>query len=398
MRLGLRQLVNALLIGAVGLVAMIWSIAGLAQLRPFDDPATVVVRLARSGGALPGSEVTYLGVPVGKVTSARLAPDAVVLRLAVEPKGPMAKELRADVRTKSALGEPYVDLAPARPGAPAGDPDGTVVPLERTTVPRPLSVLLERADALLQDVEPADLRAIIDGASGVVGHEQALRDLVTSGADVAEVVARRRNELGQLLGSAATLTAALDTHRDELGSAITGFARLGDVLARRTGELQSILDQGGRLGTDGSDLLARSRPDLDGVLAGLDVTFGNLARRPGKLSEIVNLVPTMVDRFGRTFEGGYFWLSAGGATPFVPGYQPRYGVPIYGKGFNVDRIFLPSVAQRIDVDLGGRPPAAAYRLLSPEDSAVAAGSPLGFLAIQEREQERMAEAAPAVAP
>jgi phospholipid/cholesterol/gamma-HCH transport system substrate-binding protein len=397
-RLGVRQLVNALLVGAVGLVAMIWSIAGLAQLRPFDEPATVVVRVARSGGALPGSEVTYLGVPVGKVTSARLAPDAVVLRLAVEPKGPMAKELRADVRTKSALGEPYVDLAPARPGVPAGDPDGAVIPLERTTVPRPLSVVLERADALLHDVDPADLRAVIDGASGVVGHEQALRDLVTNGADVAEVVARRRNDLGQLLGSAATLTAALDTHRDELGAAITGFARLGDVLARRTGELQSILDEGGRLGTDGSDLLARSRPDLDGVLAGLDATFGNLARRPDKLREIVDLVPTMIDRFGRTFEGGSFWLSAGGATPFAPGYQPRYGVPIYGKGFNVDRIFLPSVAQRIDVDLGGRPPSEVYRLLGPEDSAVAANSPLGFLAIQEREQERMAEAGPAVAP
>jgi hypothetical protein len=39
-----------------------------------------------------------------------------------------------------------------------------------------------------------------------------------------------------------------------------------------------------------------------------------------------------------------------------------------------------------------------YRLLGPEDSAVAASSPLGFLAIQEREQERMAAAGPAVAP
>ena len=398
MKLGVRQLVNALLIGAVGLVAMIWSVAGLAEFRPFDDPATVIVRLARSGGALAGSEVTYLGVPVGTVTSARVAPDAVVLRLSVEPKGPMAKELRADVRTKSALGEPYVDLSPAHPGAPTGDPDGTVVPLERTTVPRPLSVLLERADALLQDVEPADLRAVVDGSSGVVGHEQALRDLVTSGADLSEVVAQRRAELGQLIGGSATLNAALDTHRDELGSAITGFARLGDVLAGRTAELQSILDDGGRLGTDGSDLLARSRPDLDGILAGLDVTFGNLARRPDKLAEIVDLVPTMVDRFGKTFEGGYFWLSAGGATPFVPGYQPRYGVPIYGKGFNIDRIFLPSIAQRIDVDLGGRSPAEVYRLLGPDDSAMAAGSPLGFLAIQERERERLANADPSVAP
>jgi phospholipid/cholesterol/gamma-HCH transport system substrate-binding protein len=393
-RLGLRQLVNALLIGAIGLVAMIWSVAGLARFRPFDDPATVVVHVARSGGALSGSEVTYLGVPVGTVKSARLAEDAVVLRLAVEPKGPMASELRADVRTKSALGEPYVDLSPARAGLPTGDPDGSVVPLERTTVPRPLASLLERADALLKDMRPDDVRAVIDGASGVVGHENDLRDLIASGADVAEVTARRRAELGQLIGDGAALAAALDTHRDELGAAISGYARLGDVLAGRKGDLESILDQGGRFGTEGSDLLARARPDLDGVLAGLEVTFGNLARRPGKLSEIVDLVPTMVDRFGRTFEGGYFWLSAGGATPFVPGYQPRYGVPIYGKGFNIDRIFVPSIAQRIDVELGGQQPAGYYSILSPEDAELATSGPAGFLAVQQREEKRLGAARP----
>src|SRR3546814_16142905 len=74
-----------------------------------------------------------------------------------------APVLRADVRQKSALGEPYVDLGPALadPDAPAGEvaalassprqvpakeQDGARIPLERTSVPAELGPLLSDAD------------------------------------------------------------------------------------------------------------------------------------------------------------------------------------------------------------------------------------------------------------
>ncbi|TMK86467.1 MAG: MCE family protein, partial [Actinobacteria bacterium] len=72
---------------------MAWAAVGLAGIR-FDKPKTITVRMAQTGGALPGAEVTYLGIPIGKVGSAHLTPDAVELKLTVRPKGPMAKELR----------------------------------------------------------------------------------------------------------------------------------------------------------------------------------------------------------------------------------------------------------------------------------------------------------------
>src|SRR5581483_6993544 len=126
----------------------------------------------------------------------------------------------------------------------------------------------------------------------------------------------------------------------------------------------------------GAGLVADIRDDLDGVLAGLDTVTGELARRPGRVAEIARLTPLMITRF---------WLTAGGASPFFPGFQPRYGVPIYGQGLRIDRIVAPSIAQRVVVDLGGQQPAAAYRLLGPDDSAVAASSPAALLAVQQRE-------------
>lgn len=388
MKLTAKQIANLVLVAVVSVVALAWASVGLAGIR-FDEPKTVRVRLAQSGGALPGAEVTYLGVPIGKVTKATLVDRTVELQLSVRPKGPMAKAMRADVRQKSSLGEPYVDLSPADPHAAAtADPDGAVVPASRTSTPRPLYELLSRTDQLLGKIDPNDLGAIADGLSGIVGHEDDLRALVASWADVGEVMARRKADLGALLSDSAELTATLDASRADLGNAITGYARLGEVLDRRTADLERILVNGARLGTEGSDLLARSRDDLEGVMAGLDTTFHTLASRPQKMWDTIYWFPRFGERLGYTLEGDTMNIGLGGGFPLAPGYQPRFGVPVYGEGLRFDKIFVPSIAQRIDVDLGRAQQGRTIALVSPEEARYASESTAHLLeVIRKKEAE-----------
>ncbi len=384
MRLTARQIVNVVLVSVIGFVAVAWAVVGLAEIDLFDSPTRVTLVAPSAAGALPGAEVTYLGVPVGSVTSSDLVPDGVRIELELDPAGPMARTLRADIRQKSALGEPYVDLAPASASSPVGDPDGSTIPLDRVTVPRPLDSLLASADRLLSEVDPVELGLFLEGASGIVGHETELRSLLADVAAISEVLASRRAEVGTLTSSAAQLVSTLDEHKDALDRGIVGFDRLGTVLANRTEELASILTTGAELGESASGFLADIRPDLPDFLAGLDVTLGNLADRPGRVRETIALTPLMIARFGLTFEGGNFFLSAGGASPFFPGFQPRYGVPIYGTGLRIDRIVGPTLAQKITIDLGGMAPAGIVQLLGPEESAEAASDPVHLLAVQRR--------------
>lgn len=387
MRLTSRQIVNVLLVAVVGFVAVSWAVVGLAEIDLFSTPTRIRVIAPGAAGALPGAEVTYLGVPVGSVTSSDLVPDGVRIELELVPAGPMAEVLRADIRQKSALGEPYVDLAPASPTTPVGDPDGSTIPLDRVSVPRSLDTLLGSADRLLSKVDPTQLDRFLEGASGIIGHEEELQALLGDAADISEALAARRTELSTLTANAAQLVSTLNDHRGAIDRGIVGFDRLGAVLAARTGELATILANGADLGESGSQFLADVRPDLRAVLDGLDVTLSNLAERPGRVRETIALTPLMITRFGLTFEGGNFWLSAGGGTVFFPGFQPRYGVPIYGSGLRIDRIVVPTLAQRITIDLGGTPPAGIIQLLGPEDSAAAASDPVQLLAIQQREAE-----------
>ena len=390
MRLGLRQIANLALVGVVAVVAMLWAAVGLAGVR-FDDPRTMRVQMASSGGALAGAEVTYLGVPIGKVSAAELTDEAVELRLSIRPKGPMATPLRADVRQKSSLGEPYVDLSPADPHSRrTADPDGAVVPASRTSTPRPLYELLGRTDDLLGKIDPADLGAMADGMSGLIGHEDDLKVLLASWADVGEVLARRKAELGAVLSDSARLTAALDAARADMAGAVTGWARVGEVLDRHTADLERILANGAELGTVGSDLLAGSREDLQGVMAGLDTTFHTLASRPQKMWETIYWFPRFGERLGYTLEGDTMNIGLGGGFPLMPGYQPRFGVPVYGEGLRLDKIYVPSLAQRIDIDMGRfQQQGRTIALVSPEDAAYASKSTANLLEIIRKKEAEL---------
>lgn len=366
MRLNLRTIVNVLVVLAVGASALVWAVVGLAGLRLVgDDRVTIQAVVARAAGALPGAEVTYLGQPVGRVDRSQFVDDGILVTMGVELPEQVAAVLRADVRQKSALGEPYVDLGPVQGPAsgggvaalaaaaqvPAQDLDSVRIPLERTSVPAELGQLLSDADALLGDLNPESLGDFIDGSAAIVGNEADLRSILRSGVTISQTIRNRDAEIDSLLANTAQLTETLDSASGDVGAALDSFAQLGSVLADRTEELQSILEQGSRLSTEGSRLIEDIRPDVGGVLAGLDTTFGELAARPGKVREILELTPLMVERFGLTFEGGNFWLSAGGGIPFASGYNPRLGVPVYGTGLRIDQIFVPSIAQKITVDL-----------------------------------------------
>lgn len=393
MRLNLRTVINVLAVLAVGASALVWAAMGLANVRLFgDDPVTVEAVVARAAGALPGAEVTYLGQSVGTVQRSQFVDEGVLITMEVDLPDEVAAVLRADVRQKSALGEPYVDLGPAEEPAgaqqvsalsaprlvPPADHDDSRIPAERTSVPAELGQLLSDADALLGDLDPKALGDLIDGSAAIVGNEEDIRRILRSGATVAETIAGRSAEIDALLANSAQVSETLNAASADVDGALSSFAQLGTVLAGRTAQLESILRQGSVLSREGSQLLADTRPFVDGILSGLDTTFETLADRPGKVREILTLTPLMIDRFGKTFEGGFFWLGAA-HIPFVPA-TPRLGVPVYGKGLRIDRIFAPSIAQQITLDLSalGASDYGVVQLLPQDQIGAAAQQPGGL--------------------
>jgi phospholipid/cholesterol/gamma-HCH transport system substrate-binding protein len=364
MKLNWKMLVNLTAVLVLGVIAVGWAVTELMGLNPFGaDPDRITVRLAESGGALPGAEVTYLGVGIGEVVETVVADEIVEATLEVEPVGPMAQELRADVRRKTSLGEPYVDLSPAS-DAPVvtTDVDGMLIDLHMTSVPPELGGLLGEAEDLLGALDPAATNRVVDAFGGMAGHERDMRTLLRGVGDLGAVLEGRRDELGMLLGDAARLGEILAARRGELDTALDRGAEVTGVLAEHQDQLAAILASGADLGVEGSALFEAIEDDIDGALAGASSSVRVLAERPQKLEEILIHTPRFVTRIGLTFDDGYAHSSVQG----FPVAGPTYGLPLTGKGMRLDRLVLPSVAQRLEVD--GAMDDAAIVLLDPDQA------------------------------
>ncbi|MGW4126084.1 MCE family protein [Nocardia sp. NPDC004711] len=87
----------------------------------------VKVEAAETGNLSKGAEVTYRGVPVGRVGDLDVTPDGVLITLEMnsgKPKVPA--NAKAVVADRSAIGEQYVDLQPTSAGGPYLK-DGSVI-------------------------------------------------------------------------------------------------------------------------------------------------------------------------------------------------------------------------------------------------------------------------------
>src|SRR5438128_1823069 len=76
------------------------------------------------------------------------------------------------------------------------------------------------------------------GLSGLVGHEDDIRNGLAAWGQIGDTLAQHHAELGDLISASAKLTSALDANRDQLSGAISGYAALGQTLSKHTGELE----------------------------------------------------------------------------------------------------------------------------------------------------------------
>lgn len=87
----------------------------------------VRVTAKETGNLSKGAEVTYRGVPVGRVDSLDITPDGVVISLEMDSGKPKVPQTaKAVVANRSAIGEQYLDLVPSSSGGPYLK-DGSVI-------------------------------------------------------------------------------------------------------------------------------------------------------------------------------------------------------------------------------------------------------------------------------
>ncbi|KMS70952.1 ABC transporter substrate-binding protein [Streptomyces viridochromogenes] len=304
------QLIAFATITAVGVSYVGAEYTGLVD-EVLDRGYTVRADFPDSGGVFPGAEVTYRGVPVGKVGGLHLTgEDGVSIALDIEDE---ASRIPADtlavVANRSAVGEQYVDLQPRTSHGPYLL-DGSDIPRRNTRVPLPTTDLVLSLDRLVNSVGKKDLRVTVDElGEAFAGTGPNLSRLVDSGNDLVESASDALPETIALIEDSRKV---LKTQADQ-GSSIKSFAHdlaaLSAQLKASDGDLRKLIGNARPAAQEVNSLLKSVTPELSVLLANL-ISGGQvtLARLPGVEQALVTF-PVMV-------AGSYTVIPGDGTTHF----------------------------------------------------------------------------------
>src|ERR1700722_20772821 len=178
-----------------------------------------------------GNPIAVAGIPVGEVTSMKLDGDHVEAGLKIRDNIVLGKDSRARIKVTTILGSRYLSL---EPNGSAALPNNTF-DLSHTEVPYDLQAALQDATTTFEQVDSdrfaqslAVLGKQLEGLPAVV--PQAMKNVHS----LSSIIAVRRDQLGQLLGSTERVTNTLRRQQAGIGNLINqGQDLLGQFVARR---------------------------------------------------------------------------------------------------------------------------------------------------------------------
>ncbi|NMO01893.1 MCE family protein [Gordonia sp. TBRC 11910] len=236
----------------------------------------VVAALPESGGIFVNAEVTYQGVPAGRVTDLRLTRDGVDVVLSLDgDQGRIPASSVAVVANRSAIGEQYVDLQPTSASGPFLY-DGARI--TKASVPPPLDDVVRSALDFAESVPIDDLHTVItELGKAFDGQGENLSRLVTSLGRLSSASVESLPETIALLKNSNVVLA---TQADQ-SDAVLDWSRNLDLvtatLASADPDVRRLLTTGTATASHLSTLLQQQGADVGRVVHDLGSTASTIA-------------------------------------------------------------------------------------------------------------------------
>ena len=217
--LGNRLYLSALGVVMVFVVAVVYLFAAVLDRPLTTRPPQVKVEMTGTGGLYRGSQATYRGVKVGKVTGITLTDTGVEATVSLTGGDRIPASTRAVVRSLSPVGEQYLDFQPADDKGPFLH-DGSRIEATSTDLPRSLGSTVVAINNVLRQVDDRKLHTVLSElATGLNG---------TGG------------EIGQIVDQGNQLLDTLDQTWPETQALIDGSGHALDIPTSQAGDLRRL--------------------------------------------------------------------------------------------------------------------------------------------------------------
>jgi phospholipid/cholesterol/gamma-HCH transport system substrate-binding protein len=238
----------------------------------------VTLELPSSGGLYPSSVVTYRGSEVGRVTSVDVTRDGVQAVLKLDSSTKIPSDVRAEVHSRSAVGEQFVQLIPATDASDAATlRAGDVIGVDKVQVPPEIGSLLDATNRALQAIPQDNLRTVVDEAYTAVGGLGPELSRIVDGSTALAIDAGKTvdpittliDQSPPVLDSQVRTADSIETWANRMAS-ITGQLRAQDTA------FAGLLNEGGPALEEGRAFFDRVAPALPVLLANM-VSLGDIA-------------------------------------------------------------------------------------------------------------------------
>lgn len=225
----------------IGVLVLAGSMA--AYQKVFTDEVRVVVEAGDVGNALrPGSEVKYLGVPVGTVDDIRPTADGATLVLAIEDERARTIPRAAVVRMvpETLFGERYVSIVQDG-GDETGLRDGDVLVQDASDEALAIEHVFDSLMPVLTAVKPAELNAALSElAAALRGQGLALGDAMGEWGDYLERLNPKVPALTRGLGRLAEVAETYAVAAPDLLAALDDLSVVSRAVVERRAELEDL--------------------------------------------------------------------------------------------------------------------------------------------------------------
>lgn len=268
------QLVLFTIASIVGVAVMVFAYIQAPTLLGIGR-ITVKVELPATGGLYRFSNVTYRGVQIGKVTGVTLTDRGAEATLSLDTSPRIPADLRAEVRSISAVGEQYVDLLPRTDSGPYLE-NGSVVAMADTAVPQPVGPMLDQVSELVDSIPEGRLSDLLDetyNAFNGTGYD--FGSLLDSASTITTDANNVSDQMRALIDDSGPFLDAQAQTVDSTRTWAASLAGITDQVATNDQQFRDILANGPAFAQETSKLLDQVKPTLPVLLANL-TTIGQI--------------------------------------------------------------------------------------------------------------------------
>ena len=287
------RLIAFLVLSAVGIVYVAGSFLGITD-RLLGRGLTISATLPTSGGLFTGSEVTYRGVKVGKISAMDVTPKGLLVRIALQDGTKIPLDSKMHVHNLSAVGEQYLDFEPPDnkpPYAKAGD----TLHGDESSLPTSEELLLTQMNSMVQSIDGNDLSTVV-GEAGTMfrGTANSLQRMVDSGTQFVDAAAANTDSTITLLDTGMTVLQTQADHEKDIQTFAKGLADLTGTLRTSDKDIRTLLQGGPATVREVNSLLKGLEPTLPVFLSNLVTTNQVLTANIPALEQMLVVFPHVI--------------------------------------------------------------------------------------------------------